>query len=72
MRLAVGKGYPLPVPAFPELVGDLRLLRFLEGYNNDVGQATEAFVGMLGWRQRNGMDAVRDRLVSAWDDDLHT
>jgi len=71
MRAAVGKAHPHPVPAFPELTGDLRLLRFLEGYGMDVGAASEAYVGMLTWRARNGMDTVRDRLVADWDDDLH-
>jgi hypothetical protein len=47
------------------------MLRFLEGYGNDVGAASEAYAGMLVWRKRNDMDKVRNRLMDNWNDDLH-
>lgn len=56
-----------PVPGFIELTGDLRLHRFLEGYNSDPTMAAEAYVSMLVWRQRNDMDNVRNALANgAW------
>jgi len=53
-----------PVPGFIELTGDLRLHRFLEGYNSDPTMAAEAYVSMLVWRQRNNMDNVRNALAN--------
>lgn len=40
-------------------------------YGNDPAAASEAYVGMLTWRARNDMDAARQRIVDAWDDDIH-
>lgn len=52
------------MPGFVELTGDVRLHRFLEGYNGDPAMAAEAYASMLVWRQRNHMDAVRVALAN--------
>lgn len=59
-----------PIPPFLELCGDLRLYRFIEGYNGDITSATDAYITMMQWRSDNGLDAIRTFLVDNWNDDL--
>lgn len=47
---------------FPELVGDIRLLRFLRGHGT-AAAATSAFKAHLAWRKEFGVDAIRDAVV---------
>lgn len=48
---------------FEELAGAYRLLRFLQGYDFDVGQASEAYRRHLAWRASHGMDADFRRFI---------
>jgi hypothetical protein len=48
---------------FPEVVGDLRILRFLRGHKFNIEVASEMYRGMLRWRKRHGVDAVRQQIV---------
>ena len=59
------------VSPFVELAGDVRLLRFLEGYGNDPSQAADEYIKMLNFRTKHGMDTIRQRLVDHWNDDIH-
>ncbi len=51
-----------PWASFPELVGDIRLLRFLRGHGT-AAAATSAFKAHLAWRQEFGVDAIREAVV---------
>ena len=46
-------------PPWPDLIGDIRLLRFVRGHDCDVAAAADAYRQMLAWRAEAGMDAVR-------------
>ena len=50
------------MPKWPDLVGPIRLLRFLRGYEGDVQASAAAFRRMLAWRQEAGMDAIREEI----------
>ena len=52
---------PLPSNHFPDVTGDLRLLRFLRGFDHSVPLAVGAVREMLAMRQRYGMDALHER-----------
>ena len=51
-------------PPYPEVVGDGRLLRFLRGEGMDVKVAIDKFREMLNWRRNEGINKIRDRIVS--------
>lgn len=51
-------------PPFPEVVGDVRLLRFLIACKGDVTQAAQKFEAMLLWRRRLGVDKIRQQIVA--------
>jgi hypothetical protein len=55
----------------PELGGPLRLLRFIQGYDFDVGKATELYESMMVWRAKKGVDTIRAWLLERWNDDIH-
>lgn len=48
----------LPSRHFPSVTGDVRLLRFLRGFDHSVPQATAAVRDMLAIRQRYSMDEL--------------
>ena len=45
-------------PDWPDLTGDIRLLRFLRGYDCNPQAAADAYSKMLGWRAENGVDDI--------------
>lgn len=49
---------------YEEMVGDIRLLRFLRGYNLNVPLAAKHYRAFLQWRTQVGMDAIRDEIVA--------
>lgn len=51
-----------PWCSFPELVGDIRLLRFLRGHGS-AAAAADAFKAHLAWRKEFGVDAIRQAVV---------
>eukprot|EP01035_Chromulina_nebulosa_P033588 gene33588-44984_t len=50
-------------PAFPEVVGDRRLLRFLRGKQHNIEEATEMISNFLTWRKDNNVDSIRQDIV---------
>jgi len=52
-----------PGASFPELTGDVRLLRFLRSRDCQVGEAAALFRAHLAWRKEHGVDAIRQRIV---------
>lgn len=61
----------LVAPPFPEVVGDIALLRFLRGNDHSVPTSAAKFRAMLAWRASVGADAARNALFAALpaDDD---
>lgn len=49
---------------YPELVGDVRLLRFLRGHKMDVAVAAAKYREMLAMRDKLALDDVRDAIAS--------
>jgi hypothetical protein len=49
----------LPSRDFPDVTGDIRMLRFLRGFDHSVPQALAAVRDMLDTRRRYGLDALR-------------
>jgi len=45
-------------PDWPDLTGDVRLLRFLRGYDCNPQAAADAYIKMLRWRTENGVDDI--------------
>jgi hypothetical protein len=48
---------------YVELVGDVRLLRFLRGHKMNVSVAATKYREMLALRDKLGLDAVRDSIT---------
>ena len=46
---------------FEDVTGDLRLLRFLRGFDNSIPQAVAAYRDMLATRKRYDMDVLHER-----------
>jgi hypothetical protein len=42
---------------FDDVVGDIRLLRFIRGYDCQIPAACDAYRAMLAWRKEHGLDA---------------
>eukprot|EP00931_Biecheleriopsis_adriatica_P006316 TRINITY_DN107732_c0_g1_i1.p1 TRINITY_DN107732_c0_g1~~TRINITY_DN107732_c0_g1_i1.p1 ORF type:complete len:396 (+),score=74.59 TRINITY_DN107732_c0_g1_i1:47-1234(+) len=53
-----------------DVVGDLRVCRFLRAKHGDVGAATEWFSEFLKWRVESGMDTDRKEVVGRSPDDF--
>lgn len=53
----------LKVSTRPEVTGDVRLLKFLMGWEWDLGEAAKAYIAMMKWREENGCDAVLERII---------
>ena len=47
-----------------DIGGDVKLLRFLRKAKQNVDEALRGFQSMLEWRERNGVNAVRERLIA--------
>lgn len=52
------------VGAYPEVVGDRRILRFIKGHPESIELASEKFGKFLKWRKESGIDAWRDDIVT--------
>lgn len=63
MRERLG-GILLNRPQFPEVVGDRKLLRFIRGHEYNVDKACEMITKFLQWRDSNGVDEIREKIVS--------
>lgn len=50
-------------PNFPDVIGDRKLLRFLRGHDHSVEKACEMATNFLVWRDENGVDEIRERIV---------
>lgn len=50
-------------PQFPDVVGDRKLLRFLKGHGNDVDKAVEMALNFFKWRDTNGVDEIREKII---------
>ncbi len=50
-------------PAFPEVVGDRKIIRFLTGHDYNIDKATEMFRKFLLWRRENDVDAIRQMII---------
>lgn len=48
---------------YPELVGDVRLLRFLRGHKMNVSVAATKYREMLEFRRKYQMDLIRDAIA---------
>lgn len=55
-------------PPYKEVVGDVRLLRFLRGCKLNVSEAALKYREMLQLRQRHQLDPIRNRIL---DENLH-
>eukprot|EP00419_Tripos_fusus_P025495 CAMPEP_0172715000 /NCGR_PEP_ID=MMETSP1074-20121228/67290_1 /TAXON_ID=2916 /ORGANISM="Ceratium fusus, Strain PA161109" /LENGTH=498 /DNA_ID=CAMNT_0013539531 /DNA_START=70 /DNA_END=1563 /DNA_ORIENTATION=- len=53
-------------PQFPELIGDIRLLRTLRAMDHDVGNAAKAFRRHLLIRRHYNIDEKRQQLAREW------
>ena len=51
-------------PPWEELVGEIRLLRFLRGHDGNAGAAAASYKKMLHWRAAEGVDAIREDIVA--------
>ena len=56
------------VEAFPEVVGDRRILRFIKGHPESIELASEMFAKFLKWRKETGVDAWRNDIVTGGAD----
>jgi len=50
-------------PAFPECVGDRKLIRFLIGHEYNIQKATEMLRKFLTWRKENKVDRIRQNII---------
>ena len=50
-------------PAFPEVVGDRKIVRFLRGHNHDIDKAYEMMSKFLIWRKDNNVDQIRRDII---------
>mmetsp|Transcript_17460 Transcript_17460/g.35467 ORF Transcript_17460/g.35467 Transcript_17460/m.35467 type:complete len:561 (+) Transcript_17460:142-1824(+) len=50
-------------PPWPELTGDIRLLRYVRKYHGDLDRAADAYRQSLAWRATNDVDMIREDIV---------
>ena len=50
---------------YPEVVGDIALLRYLRGAKNDLEKAAECFQKHIRFRQHYNLDVIRDKHYKA-------
>jgi len=55
-----------PSAAFPEVTGDINLLRFLRGHEGNAANAETFFKKMLEWRIAKGVDPIRQEVYALW------
>jgi hypothetical protein len=48
---------------YPEVIGDVRLLRFLKGFQYNVQEVAEVIRTSLQWRVENKVDEIRNHIV---------
>jgi len=53
-------------PGYPDVVGDIRLLRTLRGFDHCVAEAAAAFRAHLAIRRERGLDVVRGKILERW------
>jgi hypothetical protein len=51
-------------PAWPEVIGDRKLLRFLQGHEYNVEKASEMYGKFLNWRKENKINDIRHSILS--------
>ena len=51
-------------PAFPEVVGDRRILRFIKGHPESLEKATEMYEKFLVWRKESGCNEYRNNIAT--------
>lgn len=54
------------VPSYPDVVGDIRLLRTLRGFDHSVADAAAAFRAHLAVRHSRNLDEVRASILEDW------
>lgn len=50
-------------PAFPEVVGDRKIVRFLRGHDHNIDKAYDMMAKFLNWRKENNVDQIRRDIV---------
>ena len=50
-------------PQWPDVVGDRKLLRFLQGHEYKLEKASEMYMKFLQWRKDNNVDAIRHSIM---------
>jgi len=50
-------------PQWPDVVGDRKLLRFLQGHEYKLDKASEMYVNFLNWRKENKVDKIRHSIM---------
>jgi hypothetical protein len=50
-------------PAYPEVVGDRKIIRFLRGHDYNLDKVTELYRKFLNWRRTNKVDEIRTNIV---------
>eukprot|EP00406_Dinophysis_acuminata_P011578 CAMPEP_0179224774 /NCGR_PEP_ID=MMETSP0797-20121207/7963_1 /TAXON_ID=47934 /ORGANISM="Dinophysis acuminata, Strain DAEP01" /LENGTH=532 /DNA_ID=CAMNT_0020931765 /DNA_START=79 /DNA_END=1673 /DNA_ORIENTATION=+ len=58
------------LPQWPDLVGELRLLRTLRAFRHDVSEAARGFRAHLKVRREFGIDAIREKILQDWGGSL--
>ncbi len=48
---------------FPDVVGDRRIMRFLEGGNNSLENSCKLYSNFLKWRRQNNVDEIRQQIM---------
>ena len=62
---------PLRCNAWPDVTGDVRMLRFLRGFDHDVKQAVKAFRSMLAMRAQHRLDELLAQMLQPDPDAAH-
>lgn len=50
-------------PQYPDVTGDRKILRFLRGHEYDVDKVCDLYEKFLKWRDENGVDEIRRKIV---------
>ncbi len=56
------------VPAYPEVVGDRKIIRFLRGHGYAVDKVCDLIINFLKWRVDNKVDDIRKHIVEGGAD----
>lgn len=52
------------IPAYPEVTGDRKLVRFLRGHNHDIAKVTEMVRNYLRWWVENNVGEIRNNIIA--------